>query len=149
MRALVGHAARALGVATEPDLRDYYRLRRAQTAPAIADLVDAGELEPVTVDGWPDPAYRAVGARTLRRIEGHALLCPFDPLIFDRARTERMFDFHYRIEIYTPAHKRRYGYYVFAFLADDQLVARVDLRAERAAGRLSVPGAFAPVSRHW
>ncbi|CAM3057017.1 winged helix-turn-helix domain-containing protein [Skermania piniformis] len=147
VRALVGHAARALGVATEPDLRDYYRLRRAQTAPAIADLVDAGELEPVTVDGWPDPAYRAVGARTLRRIEGHALLCPFDPLIFDRARTERMFDFHYRIEIYTPAHKRRYGYYVFAFLADDQLVARVDLRAERAAGRLSVPGAFAEPGR--
>jgi uncharacterized protein len=142
-RELVRRSATALGVATEPDLRDYYRLHRRQTEPAIADLLDAGELEQVQVDGWDRPAYLRAGTRTPRRIAGAALLCPFDPLIFFRARTERIFDFHYRIEIYTPEHKRVHGYYVFAFLLDGELVARVDLRAERPAGRLLVPGAFA------
>ncbi|MGF6882406.1 uncharacterized protein YcaQ [Nocardia sp. GAS34] len=143
VRELVRRSATALGIATEPDLRDYYRLHRRQTEPAIADLLDAGELEPVQVDGWDRPAYLSAGARTPRRITGAALLCPFDPLIFFRSRTERIFDFHYRIEIYTPEHKRVHGYYVFAFLLDGELVARVDLRAERPAGRLLVPGAFA------
>lgn len=143
VRELTLRAATALGIATEPDLRDYYRLHRRQTEPAIADLVDAGELIPVTVEGWDKPAYLRSGAATPRRIEGAALLCPFDPLIFFRPRTERVFGFHYRIEIYTPEHKRVHGYYVFPFLLDGQLVGRVDLRADRAAGRLSVPGAFA------
>jgi uncharacterized protein YcaQ len=143
IRELTLRAATALGVATEADLRDYYRTHRTQTEPAIADLVDAGELERVEVVGWDKPAYLRTGAATPRRIEGAALLCPFDPLIFFRARTERVFDFHYRIEIYTPEPKRVHGYYVFPFLLNGELVGRVDLRAERAAGRLLVPGAFA------
>ncbi len=143
VRELVLRASTALGIATEPDLRDYYRLHRRQTEPALAELVDAGELEQVRVTGWDRPAYLRTGARTPRRVEGAALLCPFDPLIFFRARTERIFDFHYRIEIYTPEPKRVHGYYVFPFLLDGELVGRVDLRAERGAGRLLVPGAFA------
>ncbi|ONM47800.1 winged helix-turn-helix domain-containing protein [Nocardia donostiensis] len=143
VRELVRRAATALGVATEPDLRDYYRLHRSQTEPAIADLVDAGELIPVEVAGWGAPGYLRAGAVTPRRITGAALLCPFDPLIFFRARTERIFDFRYRLEIYTPEHKRVHGYYVFPFLLDGELVGRVDLRAERGAGRLLAPAAFA------
>lgn len=143
VRELVIRSARAHGIGTEPDLRDYYRLHRSQTAPVIADLVDEGILEPVDVTGWQHPAYLFTGARTPRRIEGSALLCPFDPLIFFRARTERIFDFHFRIEIYTPERKRVHGYYVFPFLLDGELVARVDLRADRGASRLTVPGAFA------
>ncbi|MFF3223210.1 winged helix-turn-helix domain-containing protein [Nocardia suismassiliense] len=143
VRELVRRAATAHGIGTETDLRDYYRLHRKQTEPAIADLVDAGELLPVEVEGWDKPAYLREGTPIPRRVEGAALLCPFDPLIFFRARTERLFDFHYRIEIYTPEPKRVHGYYVFPFLLNGELVGRVDLRAERAAGRLSVPGAFA------
>ncbi|MEV6137004.1 crosslink repair DNA glycosylase YcaQ family protein [Nocardia sp. NPDC051990] len=143
VRELVLRAGTALGIATETDLRDYYRLHRSQTEPAIAELVDAGELEPAEVAGWGKPAYLRSGAATPRRIEGAALLCPFDPLIFFRTRTERIFDFHYRIEIYTPEPKRVHGYYVFPFLLNGALVGRVDLRAERASGRLLVPGAFA------
>ncbi|MFC3961991.1 winged helix-turn-helix domain-containing protein [Nocardia jiangsuensis] len=143
VRELVRRAATALGVGTEPDLRDYYRMQRKQTEPAIAELVDAGELIPVAVEGWDRPGYLRAGAPAPRRIEGAALLCPFDPLVFCRPRTERMFGFHYRIEIYTPEAKRVHGYYVFPFLLDGQLVGRVDLRAERGNGRLLVPAAFA------
>ncbi|MEV0432906.1 crosslink repair DNA glycosylase YcaQ family protein [Nocardia sp. NPDC050413] len=143
VRELVRRASRALGIATEPDLRDYYRLHRRQSAPAIAELVDAGELVPVDVDGWDAPAYLHPEASIPRRITGAALLCPFDPLIFFRPRTQRIFDFHYRIEIYTPEPQRVHGYYVFPFLLDGKLVGRVDLRAERASGRLLAPAAFA------
>ncbi len=141
-RALVLRSASALGVATEPDLRDYYRLAPARSQAAVAELVDAGQLAPVTVRGWRHPAYRAAGVRVPRRVTGRALLCPFDPLIWERDRTERMFGFRYRIEIYVPEPKRQYGYYVFPFLLDGELVGRVDLKADRVAGVLRVPGAF-------
>jgi uncharacterized protein len=142
-RTLVLGSAVALGVATEPELRDYYRLAPKRSQVAVAELLDAGELEQVQVRGWDRPAYRVPGARVPRRITGRALLCPFDPLVWERARTERVFGFHYRIEIYVPEPKRRYGYYVFPFLLDGELVARVDLKADRVAGVLRVPGAFA------
>jgi uncharacterized protein len=142
-RELIARASAALGVATEPDLRDYYRLRPERSRQAIAQLIEAGELEQVMVAGWRAPAYRHRDARTPRQITGAALLCPFDPLIWDRARTERLFGFRYRIEIYVPEHRRSHGYYVFPFLLDGQLVARVDLKTDRAAGLLRVPGAFA------
>jgi hypothetical protein len=142
-RALVLRSASALGVATEPDLRDYYRLGPARSQQAVAELVESGELEEVAVRGWRHRAYRLPGTRVPRKVIGRALLCPFDPLIWERDRTERIFGFRYRIEIYVPEPKREYGYYVFPFLLDGELVARVDLKADRAGGVLRVPGAFA------
>ncbi|MGB8390523.1 winged helix-turn-helix domain-containing protein [Mycobacterium sp.] len=142
VRELTLRAATALGVGTEADIRDYFRLTAQQVKPAIADLVAAGELEPVQVDGWSAPAYLRSGRTVPRLDRGTALLCPFDPLIFFRPRVERLFDFHYRLEIYTPAHQRQYGYYVWPLLLDGRLVARVDLKTDRAADTLRVVGAF-------
>ncbi|MGV0643394.1 crosslink repair DNA glycosylase YcaQ family protein [Mycolicibacterium sp. XJ2546] len=144
IRQLTLRAAGALGVATEADIRDYFRLSPRQSKPAVADLVADGELEAVEVDGWQAPAYLRAGQKVPRRERGTALLCPFDPLIFFRPRVERLFGgFHYRIEIYTPAAKRRYGYYVWPFLLDGMLVGRVDLKADRANDALHVVGALA------
>lgn len=143
IRELTLRAAGALGVGTEADIRDYFRLSAAQVKPAIAELVAAGDLERVEVAGWPAPAYLRTGRAVPRTDRGTALLCPFDPLIFFRPRVERLFEFHYRIEIYTPAAKRRYGYYVWPLLMDGRLAARVDLKADRAEGTLRVLGAFA------
>lgn len=142
IRELALRAATALGVATETDIRDYFRLGAKQIKPAIAALVAEGELEPVEVAGWTAPAYLRAGQLVPRRDRGTALLCPFDPLIFFRPRVERLFDFHYRIEIYTPQPKRQFGYYVWPFLLDGRLVGRVDLKAERTADALNVVGAF-------
>jgi len=142
VRELVLRAAGALGVGTETDLRDYFRLNPKQSKPAVAALVASGELEEVEVDGWAAPAYLPAGQTVPRRDRGTALLCPFDPLIFFRPRVERMFGFHYRIEIYVPQPKRQFGYYVWPFLLDGRLVGRVDLKAERASGALNVVGAF-------
>jgi uncharacterized protein YcaQ len=142
VRELALRAATALGVATEADIRDYFRLSAQQVKPALADLVATGEIERVSVDGWSAPAYLRVGRTVPRLDRGTALLCPFDPLIFFRPRVERVFGFHYRIEIYVPANKRQYGYYVWPLLMDGQLVARVDLKADRAANTLRVVGAF-------
>jgi uncharacterized protein YcaQ len=143
IRELTLRAATALGVATEPDIRDYFRLSPKQAKPAIAKLVADGELEPVEVEGWTAPAYLPAGQTVPRRDRGTALLCPFDPLIFFRPRVQRLFDFHYRIEIYVPAPKRQFGYYVWPFLMDGRLVGRVDLKAERTRDALHVVGAFA------
>jgi len=142
VRELTLRAAGALGVGTEADLRDYFRLSAPQVKPAIADLLAAGEIERVDVDGWSAPAYLRAGRTVPRSDRGTALLCPFDPLIFFRPRVERLWNFKYRIEIYTPAAQRRYGYYVWPLLLDGHLVARVDLKADRATNSLRVVGAF-------
>ncbi len=147
VRELILRSACALGVATEADLRDYFRLRPDQSKPAIVALVAEGELEPVEVAGWSAPAYLRCGRPVPRADRGTALLCPFDPLIFFRPRVARLFDFHYRIEIYTPAAKRQYGYYVWPLLLDAELVARVDIKADRPAGVLRVLGAFGEPGR--
>lgn len=137
-RGLLLRATTALGVGTEKDIRDYFRQDPAPAKAGLAELLEEGAIEKVQVQGWKQPAYVLPALKVPRKITASALLSPFDSLIWERARTERLFDFHYRLEIYTPAHKRIYGYYVLPFLHNERIAARIDLRAERAAGRLAV-----------
>jgi uncharacterized protein YcaQ len=142
-RELALLAARALGVATIADLASYWILKPTPLRALVAELVEDEELLPVHVDGWKDTAYVLPGTRVPRRIDAASLISPFDSLAWERKRLARVFDFEYRIEIYTPARKRVFGYYVLPFLFGERLVARVDVRADRAKSRLMVPGAYA------
>jgi hypothetical protein len=135
-------AAKSLGIATASDLLDYHRQKPGPAKPVLAELVKQGNLEQVRVEGWRDVAYILPSVSTPRSINSRALVSPFDSLVWCRPRIERLWDFNYRIEIYTPEHKRVYGYYVLPFVLGDRIVARVDLKADRQAGALLVHGAY-------
>jgi uncharacterized protein YcaQ len=142
-RALLGIAAAALGIATDTELRGYFQLSIADARPRIDELVDAGELLPVKVDGWKQPTFLHARARIPRRIHAQALLSPFDPLLYDRGRAERIFGFRYRIGLYTPRDQRSHGYYVLPLLLGERIVAQLDLKADRANRVLRVVAAHA------
>ncbi|WP_242418175.1 winged helix-turn-helix domain-containing protein [Frankia sp. CpI1-P] len=142
VRILLGHAADRLGVATAGDLADYFRLPAAVARPRLAEVVENGELVEVGVAGWSGRAYARPELTVARRAAARALLSPFDPLVWERARTRRLFGMDLVLELYTPAPKRRYGYYVLPFLLGDRLAARVDLKADRAARVLRVAAAW-------
>lgn len=140
-RALLAQAARAHGIASLLDLADYYRMSRKEAAPRIDELVEEGVLQVATVEGWEETAYLHRDSRIPKSITARSLLSPFDPVVWFRPRAERLFDFHYRIEIYVPEKKRKWGYYVLPFLMDERIVARVDLKADRQTGTLLVKAA--------
>ncbi len=142
-RELLRASACRLGIATLKDLADFYRLSPRDAAPRVRELEEEGHVTAVSVDGWKEPAYLSSSARSPRQIDGACLLSPFDPIVWFRPRALRLFGFEYRIEIYVPAPKRRWGYYVLPFRLGDRIVARVDLKADREEGRLLVRAAYA------
>jgi uncharacterized protein YcaQ len=141
-RASLALGARAHGIGTAADLADYYRIKLTPARVALAELVEQGEVVPVRVRGWKELGYLHRDARIPRKVSGAALLCPFDPFVWERDRTERLFDFFYRIEIYTPLAKRQFGYYVFPLLVGERLVGRFDLKADRLGSRLLVQASW-------
>ncbi len=143
MVELIDISARAHGVGTARCLRDYFRLGAREAMVAIGTLVENGRLVPVEVEGFGGPGYLHAEAKRPRKVTTRALLAPFDPLVFERARLEELFDVHFRIEIYTPKEKRKFGYYVLPFLLNESIVGRVDLKADREDSALLVKGAFA------
>jgi uncharacterized protein YcaQ len=142
LKALLLHGARSHGIGTARDLADHFRINVPEARPLVAELVAEGALQEVRIDGWRDVAYLHPAAVAPRRVRARALLSPFDPVVWFRERAQRLFGFHYRIEIYVPAEKRRYGYYVLPFLLDDRIAARVDLKSDRGTGRLVAKGAW-------
>lgn len=146
-RCLLERVAAALGIGTAKDFADYFRMRLSDVTPRLTELAEQGRLRSVRVAGWNDDVWLHCDARVPRKINASALLSPFDPLVWFRPRTERLFDFHYRIEIYVPESKRRFGYYVLPFLCGDELVARVDLKADRTAKVLQVRAAHAETGK--
>ena len=138
---LLRQAARALGIASVRDLADYYRMTPREATPHINELVASGDLQPVAIEGWAESAFLSAEAKSPRRIQGASLLSPFDPMVWFRPRAERLFNFHYRIEIYVPEAKRKWGYYVLPFRIGDEIVARVDLKADRKNGALLIQAA--------
>jgi uncharacterized protein YcaQ len=142
-KELLVRAARHHGLGTINDLADYHRQKVTTCRSLVSELVEDGRLIETSVDGWGKPVYLDPAAKVPRRVAARALLSPFDPVVWYRERAARLFDFEYRIEIYTPAAERVYGYYVLPFLLGDTIVGRVDLKADRAGGRLLVPGAHA------
>ena len=142
-KALIDHAGASMGISSATDLADYFRQKLTVVRPLITELVESGDLREVAVEGWKEVAYLHSSATLPKSIQTHALLSPFDSLVWCRPRNERLFNFHYRIEIYTPRHKRIYGYYVLPFMLDGEIVGRVDVKADRAQGILRVHAAFA------
>lgn len=141
-RELLRRSAKAIGIGTAEDIADYYRIANPQARPLIAELVESGDLVEVDVEGWTKAGYRFVGSKLPRAMNASALLSPFDPVVWYRDRAERLFDFRYRIEIYVPEAKREFGYYVLPYLLGEELVGRVDVKAERKDGILRVKGAW-------